>query len=428
MNKKTFKLNKLYVVMTLVSAQNAFAAANFNITPYGTLPTTVASGQSVSANFTVTNMTNTTRNGYFITGLPSTVTQNTTSPNCTNPINLGPNASCQLQLDITGAVSSNFAICKGNSCTTATTPLNVSVSSAPKTPRFAYVTQYDSTHAVVVCTVEPTSGLLSDCVDVGAHGVLDNTFPQGITINSAGTIAYLTGYTDTPFAYQCTINQNDGTFSECSSSNITTPTGYNPEYGMLTLNSASTTTYIADSSGSGRILACPIVSGVISPICSDTGATGIGNDPAGIVFNTSGTIAYIGDYSTSNTVTECAFNGSTFSSCNNKTGDDTLSFTDPAGVVLNSSGSILYVTNSSAANVYGCETTPNGPTEFSHCFIATAGISDAWGITLNAQGTVAYVTDYINTVSICPILPDGTFPTCTPNTSFTSPVGIALLY
>jgi hypothetical protein len=39
---------------------------------------------------------------------------------------------CQLQLDITGAVSSNFAICSGSSCTTATTPLNVSVISAPQ--------------------------------------------------------------------------------------------------------------------------------------------------------------------------------------------------------------------------------------------------------------------------------------------------------
>ena len=64
MNKKySFKLNKLYAVMVLLSAQNAFAA-NFNIAPYGTLPTTVTTGQSVSANYTVTNMTNTARNGY----------------------------------------------------------------------------------------------------------------------------------------------------------------------------------------------------------------------------------------------------------------------------------------------------------------------------------------------------------------------------
>ena len=46
--QKPFKLNKLYAVMILLSAQNAFAA-NFNIAPYGTLPTTVTTGQTVSA-------------------------------------------------------------------------------------------------------------------------------------------------------------------------------------------------------------------------------------------------------------------------------------------------------------------------------------------------------------------------------------------
>jgi hypothetical protein len=45
--KKSFKLNKIYIVLALLSAQNAFAA-NFSITPYGTLPTTVQTGQSVS--------------------------------------------------------------------------------------------------------------------------------------------------------------------------------------------------------------------------------------------------------------------------------------------------------------------------------------------------------------------------------------------
>src|ERR1700730_13163770 len=100
MNKQySFKLNKLYAVIVLLSAQNAFAA-NFNIAPYGTLPTTLASGQTVPAYFTVTNMTNTARNGYVVEGLPSTVTQNTTAPNCGNPINLGPYpANCQLELD-----------------------------------------------------------------------------------------------------------------------------------------------------------------------------------------------------------------------------------------------------------------------------------------------------------------------------------------
>src|ERR1700722_8238262 len=87
--KTSFKLHKLYAVIALLSAQHAFAA-NFTITPVGTLPPTVTIGESVSAYYNVTNMTHTPRNGYVLRGLPTTVTQNTTAPNCGNPINLGP--------------------------------------------------------------------------------------------------------------------------------------------------------------------------------------------------------------------------------------------------------------------------------------------------------------------------------------------------
>ena len=147
--------------MALLSAQTAFAA-NFNIVPYGTPPTTVSTGQTVSVNYTVTNMTNTIRNGYVLQGLPKTVTQNTTSPNCGNPINLGPYpASCQLQLDITEAVSSDFAICKGNSCTKATTPLNISTSTGPSIAKFAYVTEgYGGSPYVSLCALNPTTGAI----------------------------------------------------------------------------------------------------------------------------------------------------------------------------------------------------------------------------------------------------------------------------
>jgi len=112
MNKKKL-LNKFYALIVLLAAQNAFAGANFNIAPYGALPTTVSTGQTVIAYYMVTNMTNTARNGYTVQGFPASVTQNTTPPNCGNPMNLEAHASCLLQLDITGAVSSGFAIWPG---------------------------------------------------------------------------------------------------------------------------------------------------------------------------------------------------------------------------------------------------------------------------------------------------------------------------
>lgn len=107
------------------------AGSNFTIYPKvgTTLPTTVNSGSSVSAYYTITNNTYTSRVGYQIVGLPNTVTQNTASGNCSSPVTLGPRASCTLQLDINGAVSANFALCKGNNCTEAAAPLNVVLAS-----------------------------------------------------------------------------------------------------------------------------------------------------------------------------------------------------------------------------------------------------------------------------------------------------------
>ncbi|USQ13736.1 exo-alpha-sialidase [Legionella lytica] len=118
-------------------ANQAIAGATFNIVPKpGTsLPTTVVQGSSVSAYYLITNNTSATRAGYVIKGLPaSVVTQNTSSGHCPAVISLASKASCVLQLDITGAVSSNFALCRGVACTSSSVPLNVSVTPAPPPP------------------------------------------------------------------------------------------------------------------------------------------------------------------------------------------------------------------------------------------------------------------------------------------------------
>ena len=58
------------VIVLFFGAQHAFSAANFIISPYGALPTTVVKGQSVSATYAVTNLTNTIRNGYVLIQVP----------------------------------------------------------------------------------------------------------------------------------------------------------------------------------------------------------------------------------------------------------------------------------------------------------------------------------------------------------------------
>jgi DNA-binding beta-propeller fold protein YncE len=447
MNKKTsFKLNKFYAVIALLLTQNAFAA-NFTIAPFGTLPTTVPTGQSVSANYTLTNMTNTTRNGYVLTGFPATVTQNTTSPNCTNPINLGPNASCNLQLDITGAVSSNFAICKGNSCTTATTPLNVSVSSAPRAPRFAYVTKdkEGATDLIEVCNVNPDSGpnpgVLTGCIPAitgsttGGSALASQPIGAGITFNSAGTVAYITITIPTPntnSVFQCNINQTDGTFTLCSEVDITSPSSPNPYYGYYgtpAINNNSTYAFFA-SYYSPEVFACPITNGNVSGTCSDTGVTGASYYAAGMTLNPANNRLYIANWQSSSGVTVCTGSGTTFSSCSNVLGDagGTVTFDRPSGVAVNSTGTKLYVADYNVGIIYYCDTSLQSAT-FTHCSIATISINYPWTITINAAETVAYVADYDSTVYVCQINSiDGSLSSCNPITFSTPPVDVGLLY
>jgi hypothetical protein len=121
MNKKHYLIlaNLFVTIILILAASRSFAATNFTIipTPGSIFPASVPSGGTVSAYYTITNLTRTARNGYGIVGLPNTVTQNASGMNaCANPINLDSNASCILQLDISGRTTSNFALCKGANC------------------------------------------------------------------------------------------------------------------------------------------------------------------------------------------------------------------------------------------------------------------------------------------------------------------------
>jgi hypothetical protein len=430
-------IKKLFVLLILFFAQNVFAAANFTIAPTSTLPTTVLPGQSVSAFYTLTNMTNTTRAGYVIQGLPGTVIQNTTPPYCTNPVNLAPHASCQLCLDVSGAASANIALCKGSSCTTASSPLNVSVTpvtvpTGPTPPKYLYVINAYSSPPASVCTLDGTSGAILSCQDAGGESVFGVIPLQGIVINNTNTVAFISnanGSNLTPYTYQCQIDPSSHTFSACTSTTITSPTGYTPYEGMLGINSTSTIAYLTDNAG--RVLACPIVSNAINGTCVNTGAAPISTNVASVVVNKAGTTAYIGNYNSPTGVEVCAANGSSFTGCVNKTGGNVgatpFTFQTVGGPALNYQENTVYIPDFSGSKVYGCSTTPSGATTFANCFVANS-TNPAFNVVINATNTVAYLSNYGTNVYTCPILPDGTFPTCTTTTFTGDTVGLALLY
>ena len=117
-------------ILSVLLSDMVHSATNFTITPILPLPTTNSVTGTVSANFTLTNSTNSARNGYRFVDLPSNVVQVVNTNLCQNPINLLSGESCVLQLDITGLISyQKITLCKGSSCTTLCLPLNIGLSS-----------------------------------------------------------------------------------------------------------------------------------------------------------------------------------------------------------------------------------------------------------------------------------------------------------
>lgn len=148
-----------------VSASQTYASANFQITPTPgrPLPTTVLEGKTVSAYYTITNQTLSTRSGYYIQGLPPTVQQNSSALNsCPSTITLRSKSSCILQLDISGPVSADVALCKGSTCTKSATPLAVRALPMPPFIAAGYFKQESATFS-------GTKPLLAASQDGGIH-------------------------------------------------------------------------------------------------------------------------------------------------------------------------------------------------------------------------------------------------------------------
>lgn len=304
-----------------------------------------------------------------------------------------------------------------------TTNHTVTVSFSPLPAKFSYIANNGASGSlgdptISSCAINPTSGLITSCQGAGGESVIAGIFANGIALNNEGTKIFLNSQDSlNANVYQCSVNRTDGTFSACTAILITSPTGYYASYGFLTLNPDNTLAYLIDGFNS-RILACPMVSGTLSGVCSDTGASNIDDSMVGIVLNKAGTTAYIGNYD--GFVTICSVSGTTFSGCVQHTGGGMITFSKPSGVALNNTESILYIADYNNNKVYGCS--PN----FSTCFVA-ANVPVAYGIALNEANTFVYVTNFTDTY-MCQINNDGTFSACTIQSGFNVPIGIAFGY
>lgn len=109
-----------FLSCVLLFAQNTFAQP-FTIVPFKPLPTTVASGGTVAAYYTVTNITTSSLEG-FVQTLPANVTQIKCDPNFCGPTFTlaGEGDSCILKLTVAGAVDPNtvpqLTVCASGEC------------------------------------------------------------------------------------------------------------------------------------------------------------------------------------------------------------------------------------------------------------------------------------------------------------------------
>ncbi len=291
-------------------------------------------------------------------------------------------------------------------------------------PKYVYLVNANG--GILVCNFNSETNTLSSCSNPDLGNSLGVVGLQGITLNSNGDTAYITINEGTTNVYQCSIQEN-GTFSSCSSTSITTPTGYRGAYGVPFLNLAEDKIFLPDLfTGTERIIACPVTSNTIGETCSDTGATGLPGSTGGMTLNKAESKAYIAGYSSSH-VSVCDVSGNTFSNCINKVSDGSIMFSSISDVHLNQEENLLYVVDYGADKVFACSTNETNTTVFESCFIARSALS-AWEISINQGDTLAFLSNYGDNVHVCPINADGTFAECTTTNGFVNVPGIALKY
>ncbi|KTC68936.1 transmembrane protein [Legionella birminghamensis] len=199
----------------------------------------------------------------------------------------------------------------------------------------AYITNQSPdvvTQSLAKCDVTPGSGVFVNCIDGGATGL---SFPQQVTLNPAGTFAYIANFTGTVTV--CTINSPSGTLSGCVNSG-----GAIPAAGGIAINSAGTLAYITSlSTNTVRICNINSVTGLLSG-CFISGATGL-NGVRGIAFNSTGTIAYITNQNISKII-QCnvdSFTGNLMGCVDS----GTSTVLNPMGIALDTINNRAYISN-----------------------------------------------------------------------------------
>lgn len=409
-----------------------------------TLPTTVATGGSRVAYYTLTNVGASALTSNYVKYLPSNVTQVTSSgtysDTCGATFDLAANGqvgdSCTLQLTITGAVDANdpnpthhlFAcLSDDTTCAGTTDSLNVTVRSL-----MAYITAGTT---VTYCSVNSSTGVLSSCVNASLS-TLGLSAVQAIAINSDRTKIYVGGFVGTlqrqgAIAY-CSINSNGSIVNDCSlMSQRFGALVSTSNFGVrgIAITNVGTMAYLTNWANTGSaIYSCPINSNGSLDTCI---ASSPQTNPKGIALNPANTQVYTGNDAAPMQLCSINSNGIVTGSC---TSLSSSVFAQPYGVAINAAGTLAYITDLGFGDDrmgYCTINQTNGV--FTACFLNTItnlpGI--ATGVALNPANTFLYLTGVDitdTTVTYCSVnSSDGSLSACaTTGSGISGALGIAI--
>ncbi len=385
------------MVMCLAMSSLAHARAIFNIAPNSSSSINIPSASSTFITYTVTNNTNKTTFSNITIDINYGVHNNNVlalsiQNNTCAGISLPVGSTCTFGVLVQGIGKSGHVtlrprVCgfRGAVCSVPTQNNQVTINAGKVTNLRAYITDDSS---VSVCTVDPNTGTLSNCIQTVILGG-----PTGITFNPSMTMAYVAlvvGSLDV-----CAIDQSNGTLTNCTDSGVGST--FNIPEGIA-INKTGTIVYVSND-GDNTISLCTVnqTTGGFSS-CTNSGASFSG---VGIILNSAGTQAYL---SNNATVDLCTVNQTTggLSGCSNSGG---TGFSGAIRTVFNNAGGLSYSTNSSGNTVSKCNVSPSTG-KLSGCIDSGAGavFNSPQGIVINPAGTLAYVTNNgNNTVSLCMI-------------------------
>lgn len=233
------------------------------------------------------------------------------------------------------STSGTFSACTPDSAL-FTEPYSIAIN---KAGTYAYVGDTtDTGYQIERCSVNSSTNALSSCTSTGTNSSGDSYnfgYPAGVALSPNGKYFYVTNDSDTDSVDVCTVSAADGSLSDCKASGAT---GFTDAEAM-TLNAAGTKAYISDV-GDGTIKLCDVSpsTGLISN-CASTGDGYSFSGAYGMALAPSGNYLYVTHGSSG--VDTCAVNSSTgaLSSCT----VTSLGSGEVQSIVLNTQGTRAYI-------------------------------------------------------------------------------------